>query len=75
MPPGKKAPPQQSSLAELWGKQKKKGVAATPPDKDKGVVDGRPLETDGTTDACPSSERASQSARCVVVHLTVLISP
>jgi hypothetical protein len=58
MPPGKKAPPQQSSLTELWGgKQKKQAVAATPPDKDKGLV-----ETDSTTDACltePSSERAS----------------
>ncbi|KAN0133276.1 hypothetical protein V8E53_009000 [Lactarius tabidus] len=56
MPPGKKAPPQQSSLAELWGKQKKKGIATTSSDKDKGVVDGHPPETDGTTDACPSSE-------------------
>jgi hypothetical protein len=67
MPPGKKAPPQQSSLAELWGKQKKKGVAATPSDKDKDVVHSHPPETDGTADACPSSECASQSARCVVV--------
>lgn len=63
MPPGKKAPPQQSSLAELWGKQKKKGVAATPSDKDKDVVHSHPPETDGTADACPSSESSSPTKR------------
>lgn len=58
MPPGKKAPPQQSSLAGwLGGKQKKKGVAATPSDKDKGTVDDHP------PDACPPSEPASSPTK------------
>ena len=56
MPPGKKAPPQQSSLAGwLGGKQKKKDVAATSSDKGKGIID------DHSSDACPPSDRASGS--------------
>ncbi|KAI9444788.1 DNA ligase I [Lactarius indigo] len=59
MPPGKKVPPQQSSLTEWFGgKQKKQAVAvpAATSDKDKGPPKPPP-ETDSTADACPPSER------------------
>src|ERR1700761_967986 len=77
MPPGKKAPPQQSSLSEFWGSKQKKGVAAAaaPPDKDKSVVDGHhPPETDSATEAWQSSERALLFIYRVRVPLMVLIS-
>jgi hypothetical protein len=36
MPPGKKAPPQQSSLTELWGnKRKKEAIPGTPTKQSK----------------------------------------
>ncbi|KAH9081636.1 ATP-dependent DNA ligase [Lactarius deliciosus] len=62
MPPGKKAPPQQSSLTEWFGgKQKKQavGVPAAVLDKDKGPQKPPLPETDSTTDACPPSEHTS----------------
>lgn len=67
MPPGKKAPPQQASLTELWGSKRKKQdtpAAAAAPAPTPSTSGGLPKlqldATDATVDADPttSSERA-----------------
>ncbi|KAH9065729.1 DNA ligase I [Lactarius vividus] len=60
MPPGKKAPPQQSSLTEWFGGKQKKQAVTVPAatlDKDKGPQP--PLEADSTIGASPPSEHTS----------------
>ena len=64
MPPGKKAPPQQASLTELWGSKRKKHDAPAAPaaatSTSSGLPKLNPDATDAAVDADPttSSERA-----------------
>ncbi|KAI0308226.1 hypothetical protein B0F90DRAFT_140882 [Multifurca ochricompacta] len=46
MPPGKKAPPQQSSLTDLWGgRQKKQSTPITPTNTGDAITDAGPAES------------------------------
>jgi hypothetical protein len=54
MPPGKKAPPQQSSLTELWASKPKKQNAPAAP---AGT-------SDGTVDAAGPTKSSEERAYC-----------
>lgn len=66
MPPGKKAPPQQSSLTELWGsKPKKQSTLAVPADASSGNPQSAPqADSHGSVDAAgPSTSTKDRAYR------------
>jgi hypothetical protein len=66
MPPGKKAPPQQSSLIELWAsKPKKKSTLAVPADASGGNPQSEPAaDSHGTADAAGATASSGERAYC-----------
>ncbi|KAI0296179.1 hypothetical protein BC826DRAFT_1005734, partial [Russula brevipes] len=58
MPPGKKAPPQQSSLTELWGaKRKKQSAPAAPTTTSDGHLKSEPAATNDTAPPEPATPK------------------
>ena len=71
MPPGKKAPPQQSSLTELWGsKPKKQSTLAVPADASSGNPHSAPqADSHGSVDAAGPTTSSEERAYCFSLGL------
>jgi hypothetical protein len=71
MPPGKKVPPQQSSLTELWGgKPKKQSTLAVPANASSGKAQSAPqADSHGSVDAAGPTTSSEERAYCFSLGL------
>ena len=70
MPPGKKAPPQQSSLTELWGKPKKQSTLAVPADASSSNPQSKPrADSHSSANAAGPTTSLEERAYCFSLDL------